>query len=212
VLLSERTQAVHSGVARVRRLRTDAPLISPAKCLRAMNRVIDAILNLPEDRWRAQDNSYGGLNEYYRTITWRLEHQGTRYSVAFDHAVLLNLHAKVQTLESPWAIAREVWTAIIKINAGPLPREIGMALVEQRTYFAVLGLANSNQHPDVYWAAAAVDKQARNRFALRLMVDEQFTVADVVRFRDLYADARYLMTRVRETTPAKREAVTGSHT
>lgn len=172
-----------------------------------MNRVIDAILNLPEEQWRAEEGSYRGLSEYYRTITWRLEAQGTRYSVTFDPAVLLQLHAKIQGLESPWSILREVWTAIIRIGSAPLPREIGMALVEQRAYFAVLGLANSNQHPDVYWAAAAVDKQACNRFAHRLMVEDQFSVADVVRFRDLYADARYLMVRVQETTPAKRDAV-----
>lgn len=198
---------VHFGMARVRRLRTAAPTISPAKCLRAMNRVIDAILHLPEDQWRARRDDYGGLNEYYRTITWRLEQQATRYSVTFESAVLLELHAKILGLESPWAIVREVWTAIIKINADPLPRDIAIALVEQRAYFAVLALANSNQHPDVYWAAAAVDNQARNRFAVRLMVEEQFSVADVVKFHDLYVGARYLMARVQETTPAKRDVV-----
>ncbi len=195
-------------MARVQRVRNGG-VVPPHKCARAIHKVIDAILDKPQSAYCDVDDmgDVRGLNEYHHRITWRLQEQGTRYCVAFADDLLLRLHNRIQQLERPWAIERELWVAIIKISSGPLPREIGLHLIQERVYFAMLALATSNQHPDVHWAAAEVNKQARNRFAHRIATEPQFTTADVAKFLNMYPGTYYLMHRAEASDSAKRELI-----
>ena len=162
-------------------------VVPPAKCHRAIHRLIAVILDRPGEQWRrtSYTGDLGGLDEYHQRIAWRLAHEGTRYCVDFDEALLLRLFQRIRGLESS-SVEREVWLAIIKIGARALPREIGLSLAEADHYGTQLALATSDQHADVYWEVARLDVQGRNRFARRLMVEERFTLADVERFLGLY--------------------------
>ncbi len=194
-------------MARIRRVRTVNP-IAPAKCKRAALRLFDAILTQPETSWRRETylGTLGGFDEYHGRIAWRLGEQGTRYSVEFDDALLRRVDERIRGLEYSSA-EDSLWTAIVRISKDPLPRDIALGLIERRAYFTTLALANSNQHPDVHWAAAERDTQARNRMATRVMADATFGPDDVTRFLERYGDdytARRLMARVRDCSEEKR--------
>ncbi len=180
-------------MAETRRRYVHRAVVPPAKCHRAIHRLIAVVLEQPDEAWRTTGytGEIGSLDEYHARIAWRLSHEGTRYCVEFEEALLLRLFRRIRGLENTWSIEPEVWLAIIKINARPLPREIGLALAEKNYYGTQLALATSDQHPDVYWEVASREVQGRNRFARRLMVEDRFSSADIERFLDLYGrDAR----------------------
>ena len=175
-------------MAETRRRYVHRAVVPPAKCHRAIHRLIAVILEQPDEAWRTTSytGELSGLDEYHARIAWRLRHEGTRYCVELEEALLLGLFRRIRGLEHIWSVEPEVWSAIIKINARPLPREIGLALAEANYYGTQLALATSDQHPDVYWEVASREVQGRNRFARRLMVEDRFSSADIERFLDLY--------------------------
>ncbi len=137
-------------------------------------------------------SAYGSLfttSEYDLKIHNVLE-ANEKYSVDFPKALISELVEALKKFGFGHGLGGSVMEMVIKLNANPLPREMGLSFLASRQTHLVKVLSNSKQDIEVYFAAAELDTHARSRLCIRLFVEPEYQNSDLARFLKIYGHQR----------------------